>query len=372
MNALLLAREEYIKSESCSVLKKALKSRVHTKGEDIVEGDNIYYKKGKEKIWRGPSKVISVNGKKLFIDQGARQATVNRDCAVRVGDEFWTVDALNKNIDSVEIESDEVATEQETGLRGVLTIPCEPLADHAGDTETVTQEEQDTLLQGDQDTQTATTPIDATYTYKDIRKGHKLRFIPDGSEDSLTGKVVLRAGKVGGKHQHAWNIVNDENGEVDNYDTTKFKLLEHIDNENEQSEVEQVFVVMVPRYLHNDRPCIDAKEKELANWDEFNVYEEVPDVGQEYIGTSWMLVEKVTDGKLSVKARLCLRGDQEKGEFRTDSPTIHKSAVNVFFMLAAKNRWEIQTSDVKCAFLQGELIDREVFVKPPECQRKEG
>ena len=115
MNALLLAREEYIKSESCSVLKKALKSRVHTKGEDIVEGDNIYYKKGKEKIWRGPSKVISVNGKKLFIDQGARQATVNRDCAVRVGDEFWAVEALNKNIDSVEIESDVVATEQ--GLR---------------------------------------------------------------------------------------------------------------------------------------------------------------------------------------------------------------------------------------------------------------
>ena len=55
----------------------------------MSEGDWIYYQKekgrGKEKIWRGPAKVVAVNGKKLSIDQGARLSTVNRDCAVRVG-----------------------------------------------------------------------------------------------------------------------------------------------------------------------------------------------------------------------------------------------------------------------------------------------
>ena len=114
-------------------------------------------------------------------------------------------------------------------------------------------------------------------------------------------------------------------------------------------------------------------KRELANWrDEFHVYDEVQDEGQESLGTSWMLVEKVIDGKLDVKARLCVRGDQEQGEFRTDSPTVHKSSINIFFMLAAKNRWEIQTSDIKCAFLQGELIDREVYVKPPKERRVKG
>ena len=58
----------------------------------MSEGDWIYYQKekgrGKEKIWRGPAKVVAVNGKKLFIDQGARLLSVNRDCAVRVGEEF--------------------------------------------------------------------------------------------------------------------------------------------------------------------------------------------------------------------------------------------------------------------------------------------
>ena len=62
----------------------------------MSEGDWIYYQKekgwGKEKIWRGPAKVVAVNGKKLFIDQGARLSTLNRDCAVHVVEEFWRVD----------------------------------------------------------------------------------------------------------------------------------------------------------------------------------------------------------------------------------------------------------------------------------------
>ena len=43
-------------------------------------------------MWKGPSRVTAVNGKKLFIDRGARLGTVNRDDAVRVGEEFWRMD----------------------------------------------------------------------------------------------------------------------------------------------------------------------------------------------------------------------------------------------------------------------------------------
>ena len=69
----------------------------------MSEGDWIYYQKekgwGKEKIWRGPAKVVAVNGKKLFIYQGARLSTVNRDCNVRVGEEFWQVDDVDEGED---------------------------------------------------------------------------------------------------------------------------------------------------------------------------------------------------------------------------------------------------------------------------------
>jgi hypothetical protein len=93
LNAMHSAREEFIKAESSGILKKALKSRLYSGGGDIENGDWIYYKKtdGKSKniMWSGPSQVTAINGKKLFIDRGARLATVNRDDAVKVGDEFW-------------------------------------------------------------------------------------------------------------------------------------------------------------------------------------------------------------------------------------------------------------------------------------------
>ena len=63
----------------------------------------------------------------------------------------------------------------------------------------------------------------------------------------------------------------------------------------------------------------------------------------------------MADGVNTIKARLCLRGDQEKAEFRTDSPTVRKSSINLFFMLAAKNKWKIKTSDVKCEVKELEI-----------------
>ena len=89
------AREEFVKAESAAALKKALKAKVHPKGDDIVAGDDIYYKQRKNisgsDIWEGPSKVVATNGKKLFVDKGARLGTVNRDDSVRRGEEFWRI-----------------------------------------------------------------------------------------------------------------------------------------------------------------------------------------------------------------------------------------------------------------------------------------
>ena len=124
--------------------------------------------------------------------------------------------------------------------------------------------------------------------------------------------------------------------------------------------------------MHCEPRCLDAKEKELNSWEEFDVYDEVPDMGQEMLGTSWMLVKKVIDGKLGVKARLCVRGDKETNKFRTDSPAVHKTSINLFFILAAKNNWRIQTSDIRCAFLQGEDLGREVYLRLPKERRIKG
>ena len=208
------------------------------------------------------------------------------------------------------------------------------------------------------------------FSYKDIKRGNVLKFTTEDSNQTVVGEVLGRAGKVKGKYSHWWNIQNKDTGNKKSYDCEKLISVEKLDEGD--NEVQQVFVVQIPRYLHNEPRCIQAKEKELSSWDEFNVVEEVPDEGQPTLGTSWMLIEKVIEGNPGVKARLCVRGDQELSVFRTDSPTVHKSSIHIFFMLAANKGWKVQTADIKCAFLQGENIDRDVYLKPPKERRING
>lgn len=94
------------------------------------------------------------------------------------------------------------------------------------------------------------------------------------------------------------------------------------------------------------------------------------DLGQETLNTNWILVNK----RALVKARLCVRGDQErdKENIRTDSPTVHKTNIKIFYLIAAQNNWKIKTADVKAAFLQGADLDREVYLKPLKERRVPG
>ena len=50
--------------------------------------------------------------------------------------------------------------------------------------------------------------------------------------------------------------------------------------------------------------------KQLQKFDSFEVYEEVPVVGQPRLGINWVLTEKVKEDETVVKARLV---DKQKG-----------------------------------------------------------
>ena len=122
-------------------------------------------------------------------------------------------------------------------------------------------------------------------------------------------------------------------------DTSRMVNLQYVDVMCGDESVETL-VVTVPRYMHNEPECIAAKEKELKNWDDFGVYVEVEDDGQVVLNTNWVLVKK-DEG---VKARLCIRGDQEKEkeDVQTDSPTLNKVNIKLFYILAAYYGWVLQ------------------------------
>ena len=66
-----------------------------------------------------------------------------------------------------------------------------------------------------------------------------------------------------------------------------------------------------------------AKQREIQNLKDHQVYVEVEDKGQNCINTRWIITEKVVDSNTVIKARLVAKGFQEqiKDDLRTDSPT---------------------------------------------------
>ena len=495
VNAMMSAREQFIKAESSFSLKKALKGKIHARGHDIQEGDTIYYKKsegkGKNIIWKGPSKVTAINGKKLFIDQGARLSTVNRDDAVRVGEEFWRMDELPKhravrdvqkkktgkkeskkndtekmqlrrkgekksksltfkiperqvlssssseseeelndeiegeilevddegelagevhgNVVEVHHESDEVTEEEDAvevaaaeGFRQCLDSTSDHEMTSQEDTSEAEEEDEEEELEEEQEeeeeegssTLTEVGHQNSETEYEDaetnildeipvssssvqtvksischnVEKDNVISYrIPETDTEEIS-RVLSRAGKASGPNKFWWNVEVQGSLQRKSVDTEAVADLKKVNALCAQ--VTPTLVVSIPRYLHNEPQCLSAKEKELKNWRDFGVYCEVEDIGQKTINTNWVLIRKDT----GIKARLCIRGDQEpdKHNIPTDSPTVNKVNIKLFYLLAASLRWTIQTADVKSAFLQGSELDRDIFVRPPKEVRVPG
>ena len=111
-----------------------------------------------------------------------------------------------------------------------------------------------------------------------------------------------------------------------------------------------------------------AMKNELDKYRAFNAYEEVPDVGQESIPIRWVVTKQSDSGKNQpIKARLCIRGDLEKGKelLRSDSPTAGKETLKIALSIAANEGFDIKSIDIKSAYLQGHDLKRDIFVKPP-------
>ena len=375
LHAMHLAREEFIQAESSKVLKKALKSRVYARGDGIMEGDWIYFKKNdtKNHIWSGPSKVVATNGKKLFVDQGARLGTVNRDNAIKVGEEFWKRDGPDASVQTID--------DGKEGLPMILLDSNSPVTDTAQSselehddiaTEQPTVDEHENDVHSDENgSDSLSDQVEACWkevSCHEVKKNDIIRYHNPETNGVESSIVVSRGGKSTGSNKYWWNVNVQKSGEIKSINTEKVGKLERLLEAPE--DVTGTLVVTIPRYLYNEPECVAAKENELENWDKFQTYVEVDDIGQERLLTNWVLVRK-SDG---VKARLCIRGDQEEGkeDIRTDSPTAHKTNIKLFYIVAAHFGWNIGTADVKAAFLQGAKLDREVYVLPPKERRKPG
>ena len=70
----------------------------------------------------------------------------------------------------------------------------------------------------------------------------------------------------------------------------------------------------MPVKEHKKPEVIEAKQREIENLEKYGVFEEVEDVGQETVGSRWVITrkEKADGQKTNCKGRLVAKGFQEK------------------------------------------------------------
>ena len=145
--------------------------------------------------------------------------------------------------------------------------------------------------------------------------------------------------------------------------------------ENNDDNIDSIFVVEIPVRQHGRDDVKEAKANEIKNLEQYDVFETVEDEGQNCIGTRWVFTEKEDhDGqKTKVKARLVAKGFQEKEKIQSDSPTAQKESLKLFLAVAAlQNIDKVRSLDIAAAFLQADVLKRDIFVEPPKDIKEEG
>ena len=198
---------------------------------------------------------------------------------------------------------------------------------------------------------------------------------PNSEKEWSVVKALSRGGKKTGAHPNYWNVINVGNNKNEGID---LDLVEWIKCDDTGNQVilfsEQIAYEVSVQHSSASDVYNTAKETEHCKWKEFNAYEEVcrkdfPDI--DVLSCRWITSSKETDGELIHKARLVVRGFEEFDAPPSDSPTAQKSLIRMCIILCNWKGWEIQSLDVRSAFLQSNDLDRIILMKPPKEFRKD-
>ena len=176
-------------------------------------------------------------------------------------------------------------------------------------------------------------------------------------------------------HQIAWR----EGGPMEQIEDTDSDMdIQHVAI-TKSGETHRVYHTTIPPWQHDQEIVIKAKNKEMSSHHKFGTFKEVKldSLSKEekdlILPSTWSICFKGNPADKVVKARLCARGDLEKGveNIRTDSPTVNSESLRLLLTHAASTGFKIRSLDFSSAFVQGKDIERTVYLRPPPDIRKE-
>ena len=365
LNACHAAMRAFVASQASEKVRRALKAQIRYSRKSFNNGEKVYFKRPGKKEWSGPASVIGMEGKTVILKHGSyivrchethvlevpysfkRDTEQGKENLLKYVDSVFNKDKCNKEPENREDNADD---DEEDGSES-----C--------------SEDMESISEGDKQ----------HVTQKSVQKSSKIPEIGSvvkfwNGSDWKKCKIDSRAGKATGGNKNWRNIVDEKgNGQSMDWSNVRWHpmevCLDEISQENESNENEGVEVdftmsevLMASKMdIQKEKIVSDAMEKELKKWKDFNVYEEVKDEGQKSISVRWVITEKE-----ETKARLVARGFEEKVNIKSDSPTVTKEVLRMFFTICSSKGWKEKSMDVTAAFLQSSGMEREVFLKPPK------
>ena len=353
LNALHSARAAFIAAESSEKLSRALRAKTRTSTAlEFENGQSVYYKRDGEPAWRGPGTVIGKEGKTVIVKHGSVIVRVSPSRLRHENSEFIREDIESPTIVSLKGKDHNKATKK-------VHFGNEKLPNNAVEEDSDSDENYEETFEDSRGEVNETISSDENTV--EVENGLMSGDVLPKKNQSVIAKdkdnnwkrydIISRAGKATGKYANHLNVFdkNEKKGYSLDWKNDIVEWKEAVSEEVLITESEQ------PEIL-------EAKFKELEKWIDYGVYEPVKYTGQNLISVRWVCTSK--DGQ--VKARLVARGFEDDCiNIRTDSPTCSKMNLRLTVAIASSKGWEINSLDIQSAFLQGEVMERDVYLKPP-------
>lgn len=339
------ARKQFIASEADERIRRALRNKVRAAEEVYSYGDKVLYKRENNERWIGPAKVLFQDGKVIWIRHG--------DYIVKVSPTRLQKASSMDTGDTVGKQSEEISKSASYEQKEKNICTSSPQIK-----QTIPYSKEDRFQVLDDDISSDMRMISPQIKqHSNTAKQNSAIPVIDNA-DNFLGFTDEEGDQAKDKYRVDKQTLEEAGGRKPEI---CFRRSSRLHQESLQ-EALPVFITLIPKSKQNTDECSKAKEIELKKLADFKVFDEVSYDGQECISTRWILWPKGD----SIRARLVARGFEEGITENVDSPTVGKTAVRVFLSLSASQQWTVKTTDIKSAFLQGNPINREVFIMPPK------
>ena len=343
LNALHSSCRAFIKAESSEQIRRALRHQIRIKDQIFQSGDKVYYKRDGQQKWRGPGTVIGQDGKVILVHHGNVYVRVAPCRLIKTAKVFRTDEEHNQQHHPIQKNENQES----------------PMEESEDEDEKVIEKLYIPEIEVNNEIQVPFQTNSIRNVNEIPKIGNVIQYkLFNNIEHWNTAKVISRGGKSSGKYANWLNVEDVSSGEKACLDFSESIVEWKLGDMTESTEEDTINTLITS--VDEKQLIKEAKIKELDNWNKFNVYDEVADSGLSTISTRWVITKKE-----SVKARLVVRGFEEQSEIQTDSPTAAKDTIRSFFAICSGLNWNVESMDVKSAFLQGDQISRDIFINPP-------